>query len=78
MHLSGKITCICVEINFVVTLGTLLVFGGLAFASYTHRMNVPIRNYQIIAHFQPFASTSQVFQNFLTSSSHGLHMTPYP
>jgi hypothetical protein len=78
MYVSGKVTCTCVEINFVVVLGTLLIFGGLVFASYTQMINAPIKNYQIIAHFQLFASTSQVFHNLLTSSSHGLHMTPYP
>jgi hypothetical protein len=58
MHVSNKITCTCVEINFVVVLGILLVFGGLTFASYIHTIEVPIINYQVIAHFKPFASTS--------------------
>jgi hypothetical protein len=58
MHVSSKITCTCVEISFVVALGILLVFSGLAFTSYTHMINAPIRNYQFIAHFKPFSSTS--------------------
>jgi hypothetical protein len=58
MHVFGKIKCTCVEINFVDAVGILLIFGGLVFASYTHVIDAPIKNYQIIAHFQPFASTS--------------------
>jgi hypothetical protein len=42
MHVSGKNTCTYVEIRLVAT---LLVFGGLVFASYTHIIDAPIRNY---------------------------------
>jgi hypothetical protein len=41
--------------------GTLFIFGGLTFASYTHTIDALIRNYQIIAHFQLFTSTNQEF-----------------
>jgi hypothetical protein len=57
MHVFGKITCSYVQMSFVATLGILLVFGGLAFASYTHMIYAQIKNYQVIAHFQLFAST---------------------
>ncbi len=70
MHVSNNNTCTYVEINVVVAFGTLLVFGGLAFASYTHMIDAPIRNYQVIAHFQPFAFTSQVFHNMFCSQVH--------
>jgi hypothetical protein len=53
------ITCTYIEINFVVMFGTLFIFGGLTFASYTHTIDALIRNYQIIAHFQLFTSTNQ-------------------
>jgi hypothetical protein len=70
MHVSSKITCTYVEISFVVVLGTLFIFGGLAFASYTHIIVALIKNYQVIAHFKPFASTSKVFQNKICSQVH--------
>jgi hypothetical protein len=71
MHVYGKITCTCVEISFVVAFGILLVFGGLAFASYTP-IDAPIKNYQVITHFQPFASTSKEFHNFFCSQVHSM------
>ncbi len=60
-HLSSKITCTYVEISFVATFGTLLVFTGLTFASSTHMINVIIRNYQIITHFNLLIKYSKIY-----------------
>jgi hypothetical protein len=46
----------CAGINFVATLVTFHVFGGIMFASYTHIIDALIWRSQVIAHFNPFAS----------------------